>query len=135
VVLKRGKPDFGALQRREHVGGRLRVRVLSQSMPATFMAFDLLYQRYRPVLDVPLTERRQRLREIIDHRPHSLLVFSDGVIGAGRDYFAAACEQGLEGVMAKRLDSHYTPGRRSGAWVKIKQCHTLLCAVIGFLPD
>jgi len=135
VALKRGKPDFGALQRREHAGSRLRVRMLSGSMPATFMAFDLLYQRHRPILDEPLSLRRQRLRELIEHRPHSLLVFSDGVIGAGRDYFAAACQRGLEGVMAKRLDSRYTPGRRSGAWVKIKQCHTLLCAVIGFLPD
>jgi bifunctional non-homologous end joining protein LigD len=45
-------------------------------------------------------------------------VFSDGIVGPGRAFFEAVCQKGLEGVVAKRLDGRYRPGRR--AWIKIK---------------
>jgi ATP-dependent DNA ligase len=48
------------------------------------------------------------------------LVFSQGVVGPGKAFFAEICRQGLEGMMAKRLVSRYRPGRRSDAWIKIK---------------
>jgi ATP-dependent DNA ligase len=48
------------------------------------------------------------------------LVFSQGVVGPGKAFFAEICRQGLEGMMAKRLVSRYRPGRRTGAWIKIK---------------
>jgi bifunctional non-homologous end joining protein LigD len=47
-------------------------------------------------------------------------VFSDGVLGAGTAFFAETCQQGLEGVVAKRLNGRYLPGKRGDAWIKIK---------------
>ena len=46
------------------------------------------------------------------------LVFSEGIVGPGRAFFEAVCREGLEGIVAKRLDSRYRPGRRD--WIKIK---------------
>ena len=59
---------------------------------------------------------------------------SEGVVGSGATYFAEACKLGLEGVVAKRLDSRYTPGLRSDAWLKIKRQEHYTCAIIGFVP-
>jgi ATP-dependent DNA ligase len=63
------------------------------------------------------------------------VVVSEGVVGDGKAYFDQACRQGLEGVVAKRLNSPYLPGKRTDAWVKIKRCQILCCVVIGFVPD
>jgi bifunctional non-homologous end joining protein LigD len=60
---------------------------------------------------------------------------SQGVVGDGRAYFDQACKQGLEGMVAKRLNSPYLPGKRTDAWVKVKRCEVLCCVVIGFTPD
>jgi ATP-dependent DNA ligase len=99
------------------------------------MAFDQLYDRYRPVMDRPLAERRELLKRTLERCAGPRLVSSEGVIGPGKSYFDEACARGLEGIVAKRLDAPYLPGRRSDAWVKIKRHETLACAVIGFVPD
>jgi ATP-dependent DNA ligase len=60
---------------------------------------------------------------------------SEGVIGDGTAYFNRAVEQGLEGIVAKRVDSPYLPGRRSEAWMKIKRHEEIPCVVVGYLTD
>lgn len=60
---------------------------------------------------------------------------SEGVVGGGIDYFSHAAAAGLEGVMAKRLDSPYRTGVRSDDWFKIKARRELLCIVIGYEPS
>lgn len=134
VVLKNGKPDFAALQSREQARP-LRVQSLSKSLAARYIAFDQLYRRYKPIMQQPLWQRRQTLQTTLRGCVRSLLACSEGVVGQGIRYFDAVCKQGLEGIMAKRLSGVYAPGRRSGGWIKIKQQHTIVCAVIGFLSD
>jgi ATP-dependent DNA ligase len=58
------------------------------------------------------------LETVIRACANSGFVFSEGIVGSGRVFFEAVCREGLEGVVAKRLDSRYRPGRR--AWIKIK---------------
>ena len=135
VVLKGGKPDFAALQSRDHAVRPLNIRFMGAKLPATYIVFDLLYADFRPVMDQPLSVRRERLAKLIKRCDNPRLVFSESVIGSGKAYFQAVCRQGLEGVIAKRLDTLYQPGKRTGAWLKIKQRHAMLCAVIGFLPE
>jgi len=134
VVLRDGKPDFNLLQRREQAQSPLRIRTASRSTPATLIVFDLLYASFKPVTARPLTERRAALDAMIQQHPHPQLVVSDGIVGAGKAFFEQACLQGLEGVMAKRLDSPYLPGKRSAAWQKIKRGEVVPCVIIGFVP-
>jgi ATP-dependent DNA ligase len=61
-----------------------------------------------------------------------VFAISEGVIGAGKDFFARVVQQGHEGVVAKHLASVYHPGKRSSAWRKIKPAHILPCVIIGY---
>ena len=72
------------------------------------------------MLGRPLRERRAALQELIERLQEPVLLFSQGVVGPGKAFFAALVAQGQEGMMAKHLASRYRPGRRSAAWRKIK---------------
>jgi ATP-dependent DNA ligase len=118
VVLRQGKPDFGLLLSRNQARAPLKIRSLARTFPATYVVFDLLYQRFESLLALPLRARRRRLETVVRACTNPRLVFSDGIVGPGRAFFEAVCQKGLEGVVAKRLDGRYRPGRR--AWIKIK---------------
>jgi ATP-dependent DNA ligase len=120
VVLQNGKPSFGLLLSRNQVRAPLKIQLLARILPVTYVVFDLLYERYESLLAQPLGTRRKRLEKLIQGCTHPRLVFSQGVVGPGKAFFAEICRQGLEGMMAKRLVSRYRPGRRSDAWIKIK---------------
>jgi DNA ligase D-like protein (predicted ligase) len=133
VVLRDGKPDFALLMSREHARTPLKVRTLARALPATLMAFDLLYENFTSLMNLELAERRPRLEALLRAAAMPQLVLSDGVIGPGKAFFAEVCKRGLEGVVAKRLNSRYLPGQRSDAWVKVKRGDRARCAVIGFV--
>jgi ATP-dependent DNA ligase len=120
VVLHNGKPSFGLLLSRNQVRASLKIQLLARVLPVTYVVFDLLYERYESLLAQPLGTRRKRLEKLIQGCTHPRLVFSQGVVGPGKAFFAEICRQGLEGMMAKRLVSRYRPGRRTDAWIKIK---------------
>jgi bifunctional non-homologous end joining protein LigD len=88
------------------------------SGPIVYYVFDLLELDGEPLIDVPLTERQARLSKLLDKRNRTVRLsetFDDGLA-----LYEVAKEQGLEGIMAKRADSKYYPGRRSREWLKIK---------------
>jgi ATP-dependent DNA ligase len=118
VVLRQGKPDFGLLLSRNQARAPFKIQSLARTFPATYVVFDLLYDRFEPLLTLPLRARRQRLETVVRACANSGFVFSEGIVGSGRVFFDAVCREGLEGVVAKRLDGSYRPGRR--AWIKIK---------------
>jgi bifunctional non-homologous end joining protein LigD len=134
VVLRDGKPDFGLLQSREQSRTPLKIRTLARSTPASYIVFDLLYENFQSVMARPLQARRERLRELVKPYGQGRLVLSEGIVGQGKAFFQEACRQGLEGVVAKRLQSSYLPGRRTDAWIKIKRSALIDCAIIGFVP-
>ncbi len=128
VVLRRGRPDLSLVQSRHQLRSPHKIRIRAQTTPATYIVFDQLYDGYRPLLGMPLTVRRdilcsnlrKNLRKNLCRDGPPRLVFSQGVLGAGRAFFQQVVDRQLEGVVAKRLDSLYRPGRRDGAWIKIK---------------
>ena len=63
------------------------------------------------------------------------LVLSEGIRGKGKTFFKEVSRRGLEGVVAKRLESRYSSGERSDAWLKIKRCRKMLCVVLGYVPS
>ncbi len=100
-------------------GGRSSFSVMQQgSGPLVFYAFDLLEVDWEPLLDLPLEERRERLEALLDRRNQTVRLseaFEDG-----QALYEAAKEQTLEGVIAKRADSRYQPGKRTREWLKVK---------------
>jgi ATP-dependent DNA ligase len=85
-----------------------------------YLVFDLLYHRGHCLLHAPLARRREELAAVCARLDLPEVLFSAGVVEAGRALYALALAQGHEGVVAKRLDSTYRPGRRSPTWRKIK---------------
>ena len=130
-----GKPDFQALQAREQVRTKTRAVRSVPTCPATYIVFDLMYVAFASIMNEPCSVRRDLLRRLVAQAGQAGLVMSEGVVEHGAAYFAQAAAQGLEGVVAKRLDSAYQPGKRTGAWLKIKRHVTIHCAVIGFVPE
>ena len=136
AVLVNGKPSFHGMLQREQARGAPRVRAVAGSLPAVYVVFDLLYRDGKPLLDLPLRDRREALREALEGTDSTgRIVLSEGIVGEGIAYFEEAGRRDLEGIVAKRLDSRYLPGKRSDAWLKIKRTQHLLCAVLGFLPE
>ncbi len=129
---ERGKPSFERLQRRMHVSTPSAVRRLAASIPVVYAVFDLLYLDGQLLIDLTYEERRERLEELeLGGRGWRVPAVNRG---GGELLLEATREQGLEGIVAKRLDGRYEPGRRSGAWVKVK--HTLRQELVigGWVP-
>ena len=138
VVLGRdGRPEFQGVQSREQSRTAQRAQWLAQFKPVTFIAFDQLYRDFQPILGLPCQQRREILQQTVNAAnlpPPHRLIMSQGVTGDGIAYFKQICDQGLEGVVAKRLNSPYLPGKRTDAWIKVKRQQIYYCVVIGFMP-
>jgi len=120
-----GRPDFGRLQ--NSLGGR------GGKLPAgnaIMFAFDLLYFDGHDIRNVELTARRYFLRSLLQHEDGAIRL-SEEIEGDGREIFAAACEHGLEGIIAKYKDSTYRSGRL-GEWIKVKCTQSDSFMVVGY---
>src|SRR4051812_44910371 len=126
-----GRPNFERLQARMHLTGGATIPGRARDIPATYVIFDLLWLDGESLLDRPYTERRAALEELGLHGPAWQTPAHHP--GDGAALLEATREQGLEGIVAKRLDSPYEPGRRSGAWVKIKHTRRQEPVVGGWL--
>jgi bifunctional non-homologous end joining protein LigD len=116
-----GRPSFEALQPRMHLRGEAAVRRLAQATPVTYVLFDLLWLDGHSLMEMAYVERRERLGALkLDGERWRTPAFQ---AGEGSALIEATREQGLEGVVAKRLSSRYAPGRRDGSWLKIKHSH------------
>ena len=127
-----GRPSFGRLQQRMNLASESAIRRRTSDTPVVLALFDLLWLDGHSLMDRPLTERRAALEEL-------------GLTGANwqtpaqlqgdpSELLAATAAQGLEGVIAKRLDSCYEPGRRSGAWLKVKNMRREEFTIVGWEP-
>lgn len=122
-----GQPSFQLLQRRIQARDRDEIARFALAAPVFYHAFDLLAFGRFDLRGLPLETRKAMLRRMIhDEGP---LRYLDHHIGDGRAFYAAVCEAGLEGIVAKLRRAAY-PSGRTGAWVKIK-CPTVGRFVIG----
>lgn len=99
------------------------VELFSKSVPLKFFVFDILFKDGKDLLEVPLSQRRKILEKTV--KPGVLLSLSPQIITQDpqeiREYHDAQIKIGLEGVMVKKWDSPYEPGRRGFSWVKFKE--------------
>src|SRR2546430_9409951 len=129
VVMWDGRPSFEKLQERERPGGKIHQDYLLKTLPATYVAFDVLYIGAESVMGQTQMERKALLREVLEEDDR--VVLSDYVEARGVDYYNAVIARGLEGIIAKRKDARYVPGKRSKDWIKIKKKTTLDCLIAG----
>ncbi len=128
VLDDQGRSDFGLLQRA--VGKKPSLHEASEII---FYAFDLLYLDGRDLRAMPLSERRRLLEPIVAGRTGAIR-FSEEVHADGAEFFRAACELGLEGIIAKRRDKPYHSGRRP-EWLKIKCARRDWFVIVGYEPS
>ncbi len=118
-----GRPSFSRLQHRMHVANQREARRRASSDPVSFVAFDLLYLDGKSLLALPYDERRARLEAL--HLSGETFTTTESFRDvSGQDILAAAVQNGLEGVVAKRRDSPYRAGRRHPDWLKVKSFRT-----------
>jgi len=118
AVIMDGKPDFAEIQRRSLMSDKFKIETAARKYPICFTAYDLLYAGNTATLNKPLTVRVEMLYGLVTESP--LLALSRHIEDTGVAFFAAAKERGLEGIVAKRKNSRYFPGKRTKDWVKMK---------------
>lgn len=124
-----GRPSFSMLQPRMQASKEPEIARAAQRRPVHLMLFDVLQIEDTSLLDEPYVDRRDALEALVTER---------GIVHvppAGTDGPAAArtsAELGLEGVVAKRRESRYRPGRRSPSWLKIKHTSSVEVVVVGW---
>ena len=116
VVLPSGMTSFQALQ--NALAGPDQ-----GPSPLAYFLFDLIHLEGLSLAGAPLEERKTMLRDVLGTpRPGSPLRYSDHVAGSGAEFFKQACTLGVEGIVSKRRDARYEPGR-SRSWLKVKCLH------------
>jgi DNA ligase D-like protein (predicted ligase)/DNA ligase D-like protein (predicted polymerase)/DNA ligase D-like protein (predicted 3'-phosphoesterase) len=124
-----GKPVFKRVINRLMTNGATNIEKLSRTNPVYCYIFDCLYLDGRSIMNEPLMKRKEWLKDSI--RPETAYRVSEHV-DDGESLFNAAKEHALEGIMSKRKDSKYLPGKRTDLWLKIKVRQTTECVIIGY---
>lgn len=126
---KQGKPEFKKVINRLMASGDTNISKLSRSNPVYCYIFDCLYLDGRSLINEPLLQRKVWLKDAIKkdtpYRVSEWMEDGEGLLEAARVH-------ALEGIMAKRKDGRYIPGKRSDSWLKIKIRNTADCVVIGY---
>ena len=122
AIDERGRPDFNLLQNFRAEASRIQ-----------YYIFDLLCWKDRDLTRVPMVERRELLKSIVVIRDKRIRI-ADYFEAAPKDLLSAVREQGLEGIIGKRKDSVYQPGKRSGAWIKYRVNRGQEFVIGGYFP-
>lgn len=134
IVLldENGRPSFELLQPRMQTGSASVSRRLAAERPVVIMLFDVLWLDGHSTMELPYTDRRKLLEKLALAGP--TWQTPPTTFGGGNAVLATATDLGLEGVVAKRRDSPYLPGKRSDAWRKVKPHLGQELVVGGWLP-
>lgn len=132
ALNERGLPDFRVLQDRMHVRNAASASRLAERLPATYMVFDVMRLDGRDLTSMPLGERRTMLRDLgLEHSTWQVPdAYDDGPM-----LFEATLQQGLEGIVSKRLTSRYVFGERTKSWLKFAHRHRRSYVVGGWRPQ
>lgn len=131
VVLKNGIPDFFALQKRTLLTDQFKIKLEASRFPASFVAFDCIYENGRELQWKPLMQRKRILKEVV--MENDRIAVSRYVEGCGIALYQATEQRELEGIVAKRKDSVYLMGKRSRDWIKCKRIFDEEFIVAGYI--
>jgi bifunctional non-homologous end joining protein LigD len=129
---ERGRTSFERLQQRINLVSPSEIEHIRKKIPVEMVAFDLLWLDGEDWTQRPLSERRDKLREVVMEEKGLRLIY--WLPDEGVKFFNAAVDLGLEGIIAKRASSRYQPGKRSDDWRKIKILKQQDCVILGWTP-
>ncbi|TMM05239.1 MAG: DNA ligase D [Actinobacteria bacterium] len=129
---EQGHPSFARMQQRMHLTSESLIRRRAREVPVVYVIFDVLWLDGHSLMDRPLRERRELLESLGLNGPNWQTPAQ--LHGDGKELLAATAAAGLEGLIVKRLDSGYEPGRRTGAWVKVKNVKRDEFVIVGWEP-
>jgi len=122
VVDKNGVSDFQKLQNySEDTKGELR-----------YYVFDMLFLNDLSMLELPLLQRKSLIPEVLEDSGVTYTFYCDHIVGMGTTFYKRAVDAGMEGVIAKKADSTYTPGYRTTNWLKIKAIDSQEAIICGY---
>lgn len=116
VIFHNGKTSFSKLQERNKLRSTLKIKKISEELSVCFIAFDCLYKN-NDLTTKTLLERKRILNEIEDN---DYFIKTKSVLNDGKTLFKKVKQLGLEGIVAKKIDSTYQIGLCSKEWIKIK---------------
>ena len=120
VLNEQGFPDFQKIQNYDQ----------NTNFPLHYYVFDLLSLNGHSLIEEPLVERKKLLKMLVGKNDQ--IRFSDHIVGNGKEFFQVALKKDLEGIMAKKADSLYYPGKRTSEWLKIKGHKTTEAIIVGY---
>jgi bifunctional non-homologous end joining protein LigD len=129
---EQGRPSFERLQSRMHLASDAAVKRRMRDTPVTYVAFDLLYLDGHSTLPLSYEDRRELLERLELEGPAWRAPAYHR--GEGSALLEATRNLGIEGIVAKRLDSPYEPGRRASGWVKVKNVNEQDVVIGGWTP-
>ncbi|MGI5878986.1 MAG: non-homologous end-joining DNA ligase [Syntrophomonadaceae bacterium] len=129
VVLRDGKPSFPAVMQRDRTTNPPTINLLSGRLPVAYMVFDILFLNGEDLRNQPLSNRIALLSQLFTDRDYLYQVQS---FPHGSTLLAAVKAADLEGIVAKRKDSLYCPGKHHQDWYKIKCLRHQNCLVGGY---
>lgn len=118
IVTVNGKPDFYEIQRRVVLRDRFKIKLSADKLPATFIAYDILYLENKQLTSLPLLERKELLEKTVSENERFAL--SRYIDEKGIDLYNLVVNQELEGVVAKHKESKYYFDKRTKEWTKFK---------------
>jgi bifunctional non-homologous end joining protein LigD len=127
-----GRPSFELLQTRMHLASDSAVRRRMRDTPVTYVIFDLLYLDGHSTMPLTYEERRELLGQLELEGPAWRTPSHH--VGEGAALLQATEKMGVEGIVAKRLDCPYEPGRRSSGWIKVKNVGRQEVVIGGYTP-
>ena len=130
IVMREGKPDFQSLLERGQAVSDGEIQRQASRAPAVYIVFDILEKDGKPLTKLPLMERKTILKDSL--RKAQMCFCAILLRRKGEAYFQLVLEKGLEGVVAKKKDSQYEEGLRTGSWLKIKKLKTCDCVIFGY---
>ncbi len=130
IVMKKGVPDFQIFLERNQPSSAVDIDYMAKKHPATYVVFDILEKNNKSLTNKPLMKRKQILLDSVEEG--NFVVLSNFVEEKGIEFYRAVLEKGVEGVVAKKKSSTYTPGKRSREWLKIKEIRTCDCVIFGY---
>jgi bifunctional non-homologous end joining protein LigD len=130
---KDGRPSLPLLQQRMHVRDAGAVKLLMKRVPVYYMIFDILYLDGQVTMPLPFKKRREILESLM--LSGESWRTSPAMEGEGKSMYETAVAHTMEGIVAKKLDSPYEPGRRSPNWLKIKIVQSQELVVGGWCPE
>jgi bifunctional non-homologous end joining protein LigD len=131
IAFKNGAPDFYEIQRRAVLTNHFKIRLSANSVPATYVVYDIIYLNDEEVTWEPLMKRKELLSSVVVESER--IAISRYIERNGKSLFELAKQQNLEGIVAKHKESKYWLGKRSREWIKVKYLEEADFIICGYM--